>query len=82
MTNQEIRAQVLATIADVIRQARAEGKDGVAAARAAFPGTPDLVIYEADTAVDFDEVENWWGSVERTINGELVARAIAEARQE
>jgi hypothetical protein len=77
----DIRTQVTAAIADVIREAEAHGRDGFLAASRAFPGAPGSVIAEVWTGVDLERNEAWWQSVERTIDGELVKRAIATAGQ-
>jgi hypothetical protein len=69
----------MAHLCDFIATRRkAAGEAGeMDALRQAFPGTPDMVFYEATTAVDFAEVEDWWQSVEKTIDGEVIRLALA-----
>ena len=74
----KIRAEVMETFKDVFRQA-GDDNERMAAARAAFPGTPEVVLIEAMLDVDSERLEAWWQTVERTIDGELVKRAIADA---
>jgi len=72
-----IRDQVLHEIATVISAAQNAGKgDGLAVARSTFPGTPDNVLYEAWAKVDGDMTAAWWDAVERTIDGDVIARAV------
>lgn len=72
------REEVMHEIATVIRQAQDAGKgDGIAVARCRFPGTPDMVLYEAWTNVDMARTEEWWTALERTIDGEVIRRSIS-----
>jgi hypothetical protein len=73
----EIRKQVLERIIEVLRDAEDQG--GISAAAAAFPGTPETVLWEAWCELDYRRTQAWWQAVEKTIDGELVRRAIAEA---
>lgn len=77
-TPADIRAQVMERIIEVIGEAQDQGRDGVAAAKAAFPGTPTIVLWEAWTALEMREVESWWQGVEKTIDGEIIERALAD----
>ena len=72
------REQVLHEIAMVIRKAQDAGQgDGIAIARSRFPGTPLMVLIEAETRVDMERTEEWWAAVERTIDGEVIRKSIA-----
>jgi hypothetical protein len=73
-----IRKQVEAAIIDVIAAAEAQGRNGVAAARAAFPGVPETVLWECWAEHDHAATEAWWQSVERTIEGEVIRTALQE----
>lgn len=75
-TRQQVKASIIACIADA--QAWGLG-DGVHAARLAFPGTPESVLWECWAELDGDQVEAWWQSVERTIDGEIIRNAVAAA---
>jgi hypothetical protein len=77
----EKRQAVIAEIVKVMVAAKARGEKEMDAAKAAFPGTPDTVLWEAWCDLDMAETEAWWESVERTIDGELVRRAIASAHE-
>jgi hypothetical protein len=73
-----IREEVMHEIATVIRRAQDAGQgDGIAVARSRFPGTPDMVLYEAWTNVDLARTEEWWTAVERTIDGDVIRKSIA-----
>ncbi|NJL06978.1 MAG: hypothetical protein HC900_00970 [Methylacidiphilales bacterium] len=72
-----IRKEVMAAIINVIAEAESQGKDGVTAARAAFPGTPEGVLWEAWAEHDTAKIEQWWKAVERTIDGEIIRNALA-----
>jgi hypothetical protein len=75
------REAVIAEIVKVMAAAKARGEDEMKAARATFPGAPEWVLLDALIRAEADEVEKWWESVERTIDGELVRRAIASAHE-
>jgi hypothetical protein len=76
-TRQQIRAEIIRTIAE----AQADGfGDGVAAARMAFPGIPEGILWECWAELDMDQKEAWWQRVERTIDGELIRNAVATTR--
>jgi hypothetical protein len=73
----DIREQVILRIAEVIRAAQEAGEgDGVAAARRAFPGTPEDVLHAAWWRVEEARTEEWWQQVERTIDAEVIDRAL------
>lgn len=75
---QAIRDQVSAQIEDVIRAAQDAGQDGIKAAEAAFPGTPEMVILLASANVDMQRQEEWWEQVERTIDADIIKSAIVK----
>jgi hypothetical protein len=71
------RRQVKAAIIDCMVKANAEGRDEFEAARTEFPGVPVSVLGECAAEADDIEVEAWWRTVERTIDGELIKNAVA-----
>ncbi|WP_029074473.1 hypothetical protein [Kaistia adipata] len=75
--NLNIRAQVMDEIMTTIRTAEDAGQDGYAEARRVYPAVPTSVIAEAWARVGHDRDEAWWASVERTIEGEIIQRAIS-----
>jgi hypothetical protein len=77
--NARIRLEVTAAIKDVIRDAVRQGLDGLVAARRAFPGTPEQVLAGAWWEVEEELAEQWWTTVERTIDAEIIRKAIASA---
>lgn len=80
--NLAVRHEVMERIIDVIRNAEEQGDErGVDAARRAFPGTPESVFWEAWAVHDWRKTEAWWDVVERTIEGEVIDRAIAATAQ-
>ena len=51
--------------------------------RKTFPGVPDSVVFglafDIEMAADAAEAEAWWNQVEKTIDGEVIRRAIGGA---
>jgi hypothetical protein len=72
-----IREQVMDEIMTTIRTAEDAGQDGCAEARRVYPAVPAGIISEAYARVDLARDEAWWVGVERTIEGEIIQRAIA-----
>lgn len=72
------RDQVMARLVDYMAQAKAEGRDGYASARETFGNVPEIVLAEAWTYAEMEDTENWWRNIERTIDGEIIGRAIAQ----
>lgn len=72
-----IRKQVLAQLVAYMATAQAEGCDPYSAAEEAFPGTPVAVLGEAWAELDCLNVEAWWQTIEKTIDAELIVRALA-----
>jgi len=78
MARQEIREQVIAQIAQVMAEGEAIGHDPMAYAEEKFPGTPMLVMADAWSRFDDAKEQKWWDSVEKTIDGEIIRRAIGK----
>jgi hypothetical protein len=76
-TRRQVRAEIIHTIAEA--QAAGFG-DGVAAARHAFPGIPEAILWECWSELDQDRQEAWWQRIERTIDGEVIRNAVATAQ--
>jgi hypothetical protein len=74
----DTRRQVEAEIIKAIAEAEARGIEGVGAARRAFPGVPDSVLYELWAEFDYQRTEAWWQDLERTIDGEVIKNAVAK----
>lgn len=79
LTSKEIREQVLDQIAAVVFNGDRQGLDSYAMAVKTFPGTPGSVIAEAAAIAWGREEEEWWATVEKTIDGEVIKNAIALA---
>ncbi|MET4636561.1 hypothetical protein [Kaistia defluvii] len=75
--NQDVRAQVMNEIMTTVRLAEESGLDGYAEARRVYPAVPTGVISEAWARFDLARDEAWWLQAERTIEGEIIQRAIA-----
>lgn len=73
----EIRDQVIAQVIEVIKQAREDGEEETAVVFRTFPGLPDQVYWDAFCALDSAEVNAWWETVEKTIDGEIIKNAIS-----
>ena len=73
----DVRKQVMAQIVAFMARAEAGGMDPYRAAKHAFPGTPASVLGEACAELDHEHTEAWWQSIEKTIDGEVITRALA-----
>ena len=73
----EIKEQVLAQVIEVIKQARANGEPEMEVIKRTFPGMPEDIYWQAFCALDSAEVDAWWESVEKTIDGEIIKNAIS-----
>lgn len=76
MVRPETKAAVLSAMAEIGRAAKLDGEDAWAAIAKAVPGAPADVITEAYLAVEDEASAAWWEQVEKTIDGEVVRRAI------
>ncbi|NBB52012.1 hypothetical protein GVN24_27385 [Rhizobium sp. CRIBSB] len=75
----QIRAEVMAQIVEDMRRDRANGLRP--REEAVKRGIPLAVACEAEFELEEEDVESWWRQVERTIDGEIVGRAIEQTRQ-
>lgn len=75
MTDRAFREEVLAGVVEIMRAAKAEGRDGWKEAQAR--GVPTSVIAEAFVVLDYEDVDAWFESIRRTVDAELITRAIA-----
>ena len=75
--NPEVRQQVMAALVETYVQAKAQGLDGWRAVQTAFPGTPPEVIAEAMLAAEDEATAAWWAALERTIDAEVIGKAVA-----
>lgn len=73
----EIRDQVIAQVIEVIKQARDSGEDERSVVFRTFPGLPDQVYWDAFCDLDAADVNAWWETVEKTIDGEIIKNAIS-----
>lgn len=78
MVRPETKAAVLQAMEEVGRSAHAAGMDAFKAIADTFPDAPTDVHVEAWLAVDGEATEAWWEQVERTIDAEVVRRAIGQ----
>jgi hypothetical protein len=78
----DIRAQVKAAIITTMVEAEKAGACPLAAAEAAYPGTPVMVLGEYFAEMQMDQEEAWWQRVERTIDGETIRGAVAAADEQ
>jgi hypothetical protein len=72
-----IRTEVIEHLVDIMREAESRGRDSIDAAHEAYPGIPDAVVWEAWALLERRKEEAWWQTVERTIEGEVIHRALA-----
>ncbi len=73
------RQQVMAHIISFMAEAEQRGLDPWKAAEHAFPSIPGDVVAAAWVELDARKTEAWWQAVEKTIDGELIDRAITSA---
>jgi hypothetical protein len=74
-----VRQEVKASIIGVMAEAEKAGRCPLAAAEAAFPGVPIVVVGACYGEMISDQEDRWWQTVERVIDGELVQRAVTAA---
>lgn len=71
-----IRQEVLEYIIDYMSEARQLHRSPLDAARIAFPSVPERILGFALLEMKDREEEDWWQVVERTIDREVICRAI------
>lgn len=74
-----IREQVLAHLTEFAAEAIRAGGEGYTAIKHRYPDTPDEVAWMADFRAHEGETEQWWQSVEKTIDGEVIKNALAKS---
>lgn len=74
-----IREQVKAAIISTMADAEKAGRCPLAAAEAAYPGTPGMVLGGCFAEMQMSQEDAWWETVERTIDGDLIRNAVATA---
>lgn len=72
-----IRDEIMAELVSAAREGMALGAAMPRYVMEKFPGTPEIVATEAWMKAEAADVETWWKSVERTIDGEIIRRALA-----
>ena len=82
-TSNAMRAEVIEHLADLLATASESKPDGgglaaIAAVRARYPDTPQRVLVSAWGLVLRRREDEWWRSLERTIDGEVVRSALAK----
>ncbi|MGU3326104.1 hypothetical protein ACLBXB_04125 [Methylobacterium mesophilicum] len=77
-----VRDQVKAAIISTMAEAERDRRCPLAAAEAAFPGVPMVVLGACYGEMLADEEDAWWQQIERTIDGEVIRNAVAIAGRE
>jgi len=72
-----VREQVIAQISEVLAEGMELGRDPFAYGKEKFPGVPIEVITDAWLRAENAATEKWWQGVEKTIEGEIIQRALA-----
>lgn len=76
---EQLERELLATMCRHLKEAKAGGSINLHdELEKAFPDVPDLVRFEAVVEFESEEVEAWWETLEKTIDGEILRRAIAK----
>ncbi|MEF2551331.1 hypothetical protein VQ042_08125 [Aurantimonas sp. A2-1-M11] len=70
----QTRKEILDELAKIAAEAMARGEDGWKAL--VLMGVPVSVATEAWLIADEAKTESWWQKVERTIDGEIIRKAI------
>lgn len=71
------REEVMAELVAIAREGMALGASAPSYLMEKFPDLPEVVATEAWMRAEAADVEAWWRSVERTIDGEIIRRALA-----
>lgn len=79
--SKDTRKQVEAAIIAVMAQAEVDSRCPLAAAEAAFPGTPAMVLGGCYAELQMAQEDAWWEAVERTIDSTVIRDAVAAAAQ-
>ena len=74
-----VRQEVKASIISVMAEAEKAGRCPLAAAEAAFPGVPIVVVGACYGEMISDQEDRWWQTVERTIDAEVIRNAVTAA---
>lgn len=72
----ETKEKVFAALIAAMERGVERGEYPMAAAEAEYPDVPHGVIVEAWCKFDDDMQDRWWDSIEKTIEGEIVRRAL------
>lgn len=75
-----LKQEIVATmITDIRKKASETGSENyIALADSMFPDVPESLRIEAWMALDDEDEEAWWQTVERTIDGEVIRNAIQQ----
>lgn len=74
-----VRQEVKASIIGVMAEAEKAGRCPLAAAEAAFPGVPIVVVGACYGEMISDQESRWWETLERAIDTEVIQRAVTAA---
>ncbi|WP_267359847.1 MULTISPECIES: hypothetical protein [unclassified Methylobacterium] len=74
-----IRDQVKAAIIGTMAEAEKAGRCPLAAAEAAYPGVPMVVLGACYGEMVSDQEDAWWKAIERAIDAETINRAVTAA---
>lgn len=77
---QKVKKQVTAEIASIMDEAVENGLDPIEYAMKTFVTVPEAVIMSAWAEWQAADIEKWWQSLERTIDAEIVRRALEADR--
>lgn len=76
---EQLERELLATMCRHLKEVKARSSiDLYDELEKAFPSVPDLVRWEAIAQFEFKEIDCWWETLEKTIDGEILRRAIGK----
>lgn len=78
MTNrrEQLKLEVTAAVIEHMRRSGLKGEDREIDAYKAFPGIPGDVVINASMALGNEETEAFWDQLEKTIDGEILRKAL------
>ncbi|GGF82142.1 hypothetical protein GCM10007301_47820 [Azorhizobium oxalatiphilum] len=78
---EEIKAQIWKQVLGVMRDAQAAGLHPFSEAQRAFPEVPGYILAQIEVDL-WDEEENaWWEGIEKTIDAEVIRKALTKGGQ-
>jgi hypothetical protein len=76
---EQLERELLATMCRHLKAVKAGGSINLSKElEKAFPAVPEYVRFLAEVEFESEELEAWWETLEKTIDGEILRRAIGK----